>query len=151
MSRFLFALLALSLLALPAFAGDAAKTADSDKTVEAPAVPETSMDDLERKLAAGECHLYDANNAATRDEHGVIAGATLLDSYREYDLALLPADKASDLVFYCGSTMCTASDKAAGRAQQAGYSNVSVLREGIKGWKEAGKTAVPVAKTDKKG
>lgn len=142
MHRILFVLLAVSIFALPAFAGDEKK-----------AVSETPMNEVETEVASGDCYLYDANNAGTRDEHGVIAGATLLDSYREYDLALLPKDKASDVVFYCGSTMCTASDKAAVRAIDAGYSNVSVMREGIKGWKAAGKATVPAPeakKADKK-
>lgn len=146
MPRILFAVLALSLFALPALAGDAEKAPAKQ------AVPETAMDVVEKNVAAGACHLYDANNAGTREEHGVIAGATLLDSYRDYDLALLPSDKSADVVFYCGSTMCTASDKAAVRALEAGYGNVSVMREGIKGWKAAGKATVPAAekKADKK-
>ena len=34
--------------------------------------------------------------------------------------------------------MCQTSDKAASRAVAAGYADVSVLRDGIKGWKAAG-------------
>jgi len=103
---------------------------------------ETAMDDVESGLASGDCHVFDANSANTRTENGVIEGAVLLDNYREYDLALLPEAKDSKVVFYCGSTMCTASDKAADRALTAGYTNVSVMREGIKGWKKAGKKTV---------
>lgn len=138
MPRILFALLALCLFALPAFAGDKA-------------LPETPMDTVEAKIASGDCHLYDANSKGTRDEQGVIAGAVLLDSYSEYDLALLPMEKDASLVFYCGSTRCTASDKAAVRAIDAGYTQVSVMREGIKGWKKAGKATVPAdaKKSDK--
>lgn len=109
---------------------------------EAKAMTETPMDTVESGLKDGSVHVYDANNPDTRKEHGVIEGAVLLDNYREYDLASLPEAKDSPLVFYCGSTLCTASDKAADRALQAGYTNVSVMREGIKGWKEAGKTTV---------
>jgi rhodanese-related sulfurtransferase len=130
MTRFALPLLALALFCAPAWAGDGK-------------LPETPIDEVEKEVAAGACFLFDANSEATRNEHGVIPGAVLLQSYSEYDLAVLPTDKASDIVFYCGSTRCTASDKAAARAQEAGYTNVSVLREGIKGWKAAGKPTVP--------
>jgi len=82
--------------------------------------------------------ILDANGAETRKEYGVIPGAVLLTSSREYAVDTLPASKASKLVFYCGGTMCRASDNAAARAVAAGYNDVSVLREGIKGWKKAG-------------
>ena len=82
--------------------------------------------------------VVDANGAETRQEYGVIPGAILLSSHREYALSELPASKTNKLVFYCGGTMCRASDKAASRAVAAGYTDVSVLRDGIKGWKAAG-------------
>lgn len=121
---------------------DAMPAAKEKVEAEADAMAETPMDTVESGLKDGSVHVYDANNPDTRKEHGVIEGAVLLDNYREYDLASLPEAKDSPLVFYCGSTMCTASDKAAGRALQAGYTNVSVMREDIKGWKKAGKTTV---------
>ena len=161
MRRLPLTLLALSALALsacgdsspdaPAAAETSRITAKADampatkeKKVEAKAdaMAETPMDTVESGLKDGSVHVYDANGADTRKEHGVIEGAVLLDNYREYDLASLPQAKDAPLVFYCGSTLCTASDKAAGRALQAGYTNVSVMREGIKGWKKAGKTTV---------
>ena len=67
----------------------------------------------------------------------------LLSSSSEYKLTELPADKASKLVFYCANASCKASDAAARRAQDAGYT-VAVLQEGIMGWKKAGQaTAKP--------
>jgi rhodanese-related sulfurtransferase len=82
--------------------------------------------------------LYDANGDRTRREYGVIPGAVLLPSSREYALALLPASKAVHLVFYCASSWCGAAETAAERAERAGYTLVSVLPDGIKGWTEAG-------------
>jgi rhodanese-related sulfurtransferase len=82
--------------------------------------------------------IVDANGADTRKEYGVIPGALLLTSHKDYPLTELPPDKAKKLVFYCGGVMCRASDAAAERASLAGYRDVSVLREGIKGWKGAG-------------
>jgi len=83
--------------------------------------------------------VYDANNASTREKYGVIPGAILLSDYAEYDVSSeLPADKDRRLVFYCGSTKCSAAPKAAHRAVEAGYRDVRVLPEGIKGWVAAG-------------
>jgi rhodanese-related sulfurtransferase len=84
--------------------------------------------------------VFDANNAETREKMGVVPGAVLLTSSHDYSLSQLPASKDSKLVFYCGGTMCRASDSAAKRASQAGYADVSVMRAGIKGWRDAGQT-----------
>ena len=60
------------------------------------------------KLMAGpssKVQVYDANHASTRERFGVIAGAHLLSSYDNYDVAKeLPADKNTKLVFYCADT-----------------------------------------------
>ena len=86
--------------------------------------------------------VFDANDADTRKEYGVVPGAVLL-SGKDYPLSTLPASKADKLVFYCGGTQCRASDQAAKRAAGAGYSDVSVMRAGIRGWKDAGQATSP--------
>ena len=68
----------------------------------------------------------------------MVPGAVLLSSSKDFALSELPAQKSTKLVFYCGGTACKASDKAAHRAASAGYADVSVMREGIRGWKSAG-------------
>jgi rhodanese-related sulfurtransferase len=88
----------------------------------------------------------DANNEKTRAKDGVIPGAKLLSSASAYDPAKeIGAPKDAHLVFYCANTRCTASHTAAKRAMEAGYTNVSILPEGIAGWKAAGQatSAVP--------
>jgi rhodanese-related sulfurtransferase len=87
--------------------------------------------------------LYDTNGDQTRREYGVIPGATLLPSSREYSIELLPPSKEAHLVFYCASTWCGAAEKAAERALGQGYKSVSVLPDGIKGWTEAGLPTTP--------
>lgn len=84
-------------------------------------------------------HIFDANLDSTRKQVGIIPGAILLSSYDNYDLKNLPSDKSSRLVFYCADKMCSASSEAAKRAIEAGYSSVSVLKDGIYGWQNAGK------------
>lgn len=86
----------------------------------------------------------DANGQKTRAEKGVIPGALLLTSSGSYDLKELPADKASKLVFYCANEKCSASEQAAKKALEAGYTDVAVMPQGISGWKQAGQpTAKP--------
>jgi rhodanese-related sulfurtransferase len=88
-------------------------------------------------------YIFDANNEQVRTSEGVIPGATILASSSDYVVAqTLPQDKTSNLVFYCANEACSASHNAAKRAVSAGYTNVSVLADGIAGWRKAGqKTA----------
>lgn len=86
-------------------------------------------------------HIFDANGDKTRKEFGIVPSATLLDSASKYDITkTLPSDKAEKLVFYCANEKCTASHTAAERAIEAGYTDVSVMTDGIKGWKDSGFT-----------
>ena len=80
----------------------------------------------------------DANGPQTRASQGVIPGAVLLTSSSQYDVKELPADKNGKLVFYCANEMCSASHAAAKRAMDNGYTDVTVLNAGIRGWKSAG-------------
>jgi rhodanese-related sulfurtransferase len=106
------------------------------------APPEISVEDASKALQSGAVAV-DANSASTRKKHGTVPGAIILTSSSKYELAQLPEDKSKDLIFYCSSTYCTASDSAAERASTNGYENVHVMREGIKGWKGAGKATAP--------
>lgn len=62
-----------------------------------------------------------------------VPGALNLDpgSYQDGDL---PADRVSDLVFYCSNPLCRKAPNAARRARQMGYGNVRVMSAGISGW-----------------
>ena len=86
---------------------------------------------------------FDANSDRTRAKYGTVPDAVILTSSSKYDLSQLPDDKTKDLIFYCSNTQCTASDAAAERASANGYRNVHIMREGIKGWKEAGQPTTP--------
>ncbi len=134
---------ALALAASPAFACDGAGHAQAKAA--RPEVKKVTVDEVAALQAKGQAKLVDANGAQTRARYGVIPGSVLLTSSTEYDPAKeLPVDKNAPLVFYCASTRCTASHMAAVRAVGAGWANVSVMPDGIKGWKDAGKpTAVP--------
>ncbi|MCA9678206.1 MAG: rhodanese-like domain-containing protein [Kofleriaceae bacterium] len=126
----------------PAAGGSAKAVAAEQAAAEQAAaakVGEVSVDQLDQLIAKGECQAIDANNASTRARAGVIPGATLLTSYSDYDLSVLPTDKGKKLVFYCANEMCGASHAAAERAVIAGYTDVGVMPAGIAGWAKAGK------------
>lgn len=108
------------------------------------AVPQTPLAEVRTLVKTKAATILDANNEDTRKEYGVIPGAKLLSSSDNYALSELPADKSTRLVFYCGGMKCRASDHAAQRAAEQGYSKVSVMREGIRGWKESGAPTQPL-------
>ena len=111
----------------------------------APKAPELTVEETEARLARGAIPV-DANTDATRRRHGILPNAVLLTSSSEFDVdAELPREKSRALIFYCGDTMCGASDSAAERAMLAGYTDVSVMRAGIRGWVAKGKATVPPA------
>ena len=83
----------------------------------------------------GDLVLCDANSAKTRRDLGVVPGARLLSSYRDYDLAELGPDRSQALVFYCHSEMCGAAADAARKAIAGGYRDVAGLAPGIRGWR----------------
>lgn len=134
-----FAALLLSALAASAFAGKGAKK-EPFKLIH--------VADLAAELKSPQPPaVFDANGDETRAEFGVIPGAVLLSGAKKYDVKkVLPADKTKPVVFYCGSTLCMASHEAAKRAVKAGYKDVSVMADGIKGWKEAGQPVAQPAK-----
>jgi len=48
-------------------------------------------------------YVFDVNPNDLREKEGIIPGSILLSSKKDYDLAVLPADKAAPLVFYCAN------------------------------------------------
>jgi rhodanese-related sulfurtransferase len=142
--RTLFISLAISMLL---FGCEDTTPAAANEAKEAPVqIPEISVDDADAAIQSGAVVL-DANSEGTREKYGTVPGAVILTSSYKYDLAQLPEDKTKDLIFYCSNTNCTASDTAAERASTHGYEKVQVMREGIKGWKEAGKPTAAYPKS----
>ena len=132
---------ASSLCALLGVACHSAATSERATPAEATAakpVPELAVSDVVGLVKDKSATVFDANDGDTRKEYGVVPGAVLLSSSKDYPLSVLPAEKTNKLVFYCGGTQCRSSDKAAERAANAGYTDVNVMRAGIRGWKAAG-------------
>ena len=87
--------------------------------------------------------LVDANNEMFRSRNGVIPGAMLLTSLQFEPTKELPPVKDQQLIFYCANAHCGASHMAAKKAMDSGYTNVSVMPEGLMGWKIAGQPTTP--------
>lgn len=119
--------------------GPAATESSASATPAASALREVPVAEASAMFEAGSAAPVDANSASTRESRGTVPGATLLSS-GEYALTELP--DADLLVFYCSNENCSASDRAAERARDAGR-EVAVMRDGIAGWIEAGR---PVAR-----
>lgn len=112
---------------------------EGEKTAQKPAVKKISVTQLAELNKDHKAVVLDANGADTRAKMGVIPDAKLLTHFINYDVQKeLPAAKDSKLVFYCASTQCGASKQAATKAVEAGYTDVNILPDGIKGWKDAG-------------
>jgi len=120
---------------------DKSKHADKKSTVKKVTIAQVATFQKEKKAT-----VLDANGADYRKQNGIIPGAVLLTHYQKYDLAKeLPAAKDAKLVFYCANTECGASHTAAQKALEAGYTDVSVLPDGLMGWKQAGQPTASVA------
>ncbi len=128
--------LVVSAVLVPAFAFACDGQQKAENGVKTRTIAEVSKNTAKLKIV-------DANNVDFRAQNGTIPGAVLLTSPITYDPAKeLPAAKDTALVFYCANNMCGASHAAADKAAKAGYTNVSVMPEGLMGWKAAGqKTA----------
>jgi rhodanese-related sulfurtransferase len=101
-----------------------------------------TVPELAKLTSAKQATIFDANSNDFRAKNGVIPGAILLTSSSEFALTELPAQKDAKVVFYCANEKCGSSHGAAKKALSAGYTDVSVLPDGLTGWKKAGqKTA----------
>ena len=94
-----------------------------------------SPQSLQQLLQSGPVTVIDVNSPQSwLAAH--VPGAISLDPLG-YDVADLPADKNSILVFYCSNFMCRKAPNAARRAKSMGYRDVRVMSAGITGWLNA--------------
>lgn len=91
--------------------------------------------------------IVDSRPKTSKYDLGYIPGAISLPDTQWDDLAgLLPADKDTTLVFYCGGFICKLSEKSAWKAMDLGYTKVFTYPAGYPAWKkEVGVVAMLVA------
>lgn len=83
--------------------------------------------------------IIDSRPVARQYDPGHISGAiSIPDSQFDKMVDKLPADKATQLVFYCGGLECMLSHNSAFKAEKLGYSNIKVYAEGMPDWKARG-------------
>jgi rhodanese-related sulfurtransferase len=121
MKKFL-PLLILPLLAVGAFAGS---------------FPDIALPDLKTAIASKKVTLLDVNGPVSY-ANGHIPGAIDFTAHTADLATVLPADKSSLIVAYCGNEHCGAYARGAEAASKLGYTNVQHFKPGIAGWKAAG-------------
>lgn len=130
------------------------------KTVTVKVVEVDPKDVIETKAVAdlvnkgpkdGNYLLVDAR-PGVRYEQGHIPTSVSLPfpSWDEKHKEILPENKDTLLVFYCGGETCSLSPKSAEKAKKLGYKNVKVYVAGMPAWKKAGKPAVTTVKSVQK-
>ncbi len=65
-------------------------------------IPQITVDQLDKDLAAKTATPVDCNGDSTRKHMGTIPGAILISDEEKFAATELPADKTTKLVFYCG-------------------------------------------------
>jgi rhodanese-related sulfurtransferase len=96
-----------------------------------------SIADLKKAIAEKKVVVIDVNGSNSYAAGHV---PTAIDfAAKKGDIAsVLPADKSTLVVAYCGGPSCNAYQAAAKKAVALGYTNVKHLSAGISGWKSAG-------------
>lgn len=91
--------------------------------------------DLHQLIQQRQVTVFDVNSPQSW-ARAHVPGATNLDpaAFTETDL---PADRESNLVFYCSNPLCRKAPSAAKRAKKMGYPNSKVMSAGITGWLDA--------------
>lgn len=104
-------------------------------------ITDLTTDQFKALMAGGKPFTLIDSRPRSRWHQAHIPGAVSIpdDELKEKGAAaLLPADKALPLVFYCGGVTCGLSTSSAALAKEAGHTAVSVYQEGEPAWSKAG-------------
>lgn len=80
--------------------------------------------------------LIDARPRRVADKGMIPTAINIPDSEFDKHIDKLPADKATQLIYYCGGLDCVLSDKSAAKAKKLGYANVVTYPEGYPEWEK---------------
>ncbi|SDG72962.1 rhodanese-like domain-containing protein [Propionivibrio dicarboxylicus] len=80
--------------------------------------------------------LIDARPRRVAEKGMIPTAINIPDSEFDKHLDKLPADKATQLIYYCGGLDCVLSDKSAAKAKKLGYANVVTYPEGYPEWEK---------------
>ena len=96
-----------------------------------------SIEDLQKAILAKKVAIIDVNGQGSF-KNGHIPGAINFSSQKQALKKLLPSNKNTLIVAYCGGPSCRAYLRGAKAAAELGYNNVRHLSAGISGWKKSG-------------
>ena len=96
-----------------------------------------SIEDLQKAILAKKVAIIDVNGKRSF-QNGHIPGAINFSSQKQALKQLLPSNKNTLIVAYCGGPSCRAYLRGAKAAAELGYNNVRHLSAGISGWKKSG-------------
>ena len=99
--------------------------------------PDISVKELQNAIKEGKVAVIDVNGQKSFSR-GHIPTAIDFSSQGKKLSSLLPKDKNTLVVSYCGGPGCRAYKRSADAAAKLGYKNVKHLSAGISGWKRAG-------------
>jgi rhodanese-related sulfurtransferase len=80
--------------------------------------------------------LIDARPKRVAEKGMIPTAVNISDTDFEKNVDKLPADKATQLIYYCGGLECVLSDKSADKARALGYANVVTYPEGYPEWEK---------------
>ena len=99
--------------------------------------PDISIKELQKAIDAGKVAVIDVNGAKSF-ARGHIPTAIDFSANAKSLAKVLPKDKGTLVVSYCGGPGCRAYKRGADAAAKLGYKNIKHLSAGISGWKKSG-------------
>ena len=99
--------------------------------------PDISVKELQSAIKKGKVAVIDVNGQKSFSR-GHIPTAIDFSTKGKSLSKLLPSDKNTLIVSYCGGPGCRAYKRGADAAAKLGYKNIKHLSAGISGWKKAG-------------
>lgn len=100
-------------------------------------IPGLGLEALKQIMEKNEPYMLVDSRPANKFADGSIPTAiSIPDSKFEERKGLLPADKNTRLVFFCGGYDCVLSHQSAAKAKALGYKNIAIAEAGYPGWKE---------------
>lgn len=99
--------------------------------------PDISVTEVKALAESKKAVIIDVNGSESFAK-GHIPGAVDFASVKDKLASVLPKDKNTPIVAYCGGPKCKAYQAAANAAEKLGYKNIKHMSAGLSGWKSAG-------------
>ena len=99
--------------------------------------PSISIQELQKTMADGKVVIIDVNGPQSY-ARGHIPTAIDFSSAKKNLTKILPKDKKTLIVSYCGGPGCRAFKRGADAVAKLGFTNIKYLPAGISGWKRSG-------------